>query len=70
MFLRPTIPVEFINAERINLAVSLLQDPYRSVKEMYMGRGFESRSYFNRLLKGKKQVRPKAYQQLLHREMF
>jgi AraC-like DNA-binding protein len=37
---------------------------------MYMGRGFESRSYFNRLLKGKKQVTPKAYQQLLQREMF
>jgi AraC-like DNA-binding protein len=63
-------PVEFINAERIKLAVSLLQDPNRSIKEVYMCCGFESRSYFNRVFKSKKQLTPKAYQQLLQREMF
>lgn len=63
-------PVEFINAERIKLAVSLLQDPNRSIKEVYMCCGFESRSYFNRVFKSKKQVAPKAFQQLLQREMF
>lgn len=49
-------PVEFINNERIKLAVSLLQDPKRTIKEVFMECGFESRSYFNRVFKRKKNV--------------
>jgi AraC-like DNA-binding protein len=58
-------PVEFINNERIKLAASLLQDPQRKVKEVYMECGFESRSYFNRMFKRKKQLSPKAYQVMM-----
>ncbi len=58
-------PVEFINNERIRLAASMLQDPTKKVKEVYMECGFESRSYFNRMFKRKKQVSPKAYQVMM-----
>jgi len=53
-------PVDFINTERIKLAVSLLQDPSRKVKDIYMECGFESRSYFNRVFKKLKNVSPAA----------
>lgn len=62
-------PIDFINNERIKLAVSLLQDPMRKVKEIYMECGFESRSYFNRMFKRKKNLSPKAYQLKVKREM-
>ena len=55
-------PVEFINNERIKLAVSLLQDPKRTIKEVFLECGFESRSYFNRVFKRKKNVSPGEYQ--------
>jgi AraC family transcriptional regulator len=55
-------PVDFINSERIRLAASLLRDPKRSIKEVYLACGFENRSYFNRLFKRKKKVSPSAYQ--------
>ncbi len=55
-------PIDFINNERIKLAASLLQDPKKKVKEVYMECGFESRSYFNRVFKRKKNLSPKAYQ--------
>nr|WKN34104.1 AraC family transcriptional regulator [Tunicatimonas sp. TK19036] len=55
-------PVDFINDERIKLAVSLLQDPNRKIKEVYMECGFESRSYFNRMFKRKKKLSPSEYQ--------
>ena len=55
-------PVEFINNERIKLAVCLLQDPKRSVKDVYLDCGFESRSYFNRVFKNRQNVPPGAYQ--------
>lgn len=56
-------PVEFINAERIKQAVSLLQNPAISVKEVYLSCGFESRSYFNRVFKNHFQVSPGAYKE-------
>lgn len=55
-------PVDFINAERIKLAVSLLRDPARKVKDVYMECGFENRSYFNRIFKRFKQVSPTEFQ--------
>lgn len=61
-------PVEFINNERIKLAVSLLQDPKRTIKEVFMECGFESRSYFNRVFKRKKNVSPGEYQANVVRE--
>lgn len=55
-------PVDFINDERIKLAASLLQDPKRKIKEVFMECGFENRSYFNRVFKRKKQLSPSEYQ--------
>lgn len=55
-------PIEFINNERIKLAVKLLQNPNKKIKEVYFECGFESRSYFNRLFKREKLVSPSAYQ--------
>jgi len=55
-------PIEFINNERIKLAVSLLQNPNRQIKDVYTACGFNSLSYFNRMFKRKEQVSPKEYQ--------
>jgi len=55
-------PIEFINNERIKLAVSLLQNPNRRIKDVYTACGFNSLSYFNRMFKRKEQISPKAYQ--------
>ncbi|WP_442844575.1 AraC family transcriptional regulator N-terminal domain-containing protein [Leeuwenhoekiella sp. H156] len=55
-------PVDFINTERIKLAVSLLQDPDRKIKNIYLDCGFESRSYFNRVFKRIKNTSPGAFQ--------
>ncbi|QWX82862.1 AraC family transcriptional regulator [Cellulophaga sp. HaHaR_3_176] len=55
-------PVEFIKNERIKLAVSLLQNPKRKIKDVYMECGFESRSYFNRVFKTKQHISPGEYQ--------
>lgn len=55
-------PVEFINNERIKLAARLLQDSKRSVKDVYLDCGFESRSYFNRVFKNREKLSPGAYQ--------
>jgi len=63
-------PVEFINNERIKKAVSLLQDPKASIKEVYMSCGFESRSYFNRVFKSKQEISPGAYKSMLQQETF
>jgi len=54
--------LDFINAERIRLAASMLQDPHVKIKEVFMACGFESRSYFNRMFKRMKKVSPKTYQ--------
>ncbi len=55
-------PVDFINTERIKLAVSLLQDPNRKIKNIYLECGFESRSYFNRVFKRMNKISPGAFQ--------
>ncbi|MEC8883310.1 MAG: AraC family transcriptional regulator [Bacteroidota bacterium] len=55
-------PVDFINTERIKLAVSLLQDPNKKIKNVYLECGFESRSYFNRVFKRMNQISPGAFQ--------
>lgn len=61
-------PVDFINNERIKLAVSLLKDPNRRIKDVYMECGFNSLSYFTRTFKKKENISPKEYQNLI-REM-
>lgn len=55
-------PIDFINNERIKLATSLLQDPRKKIKDIYMECGFNSLSYFIRMFKRKEQVSPKEYQ--------
>lgn len=55
-------PTDFINNERIKLAVSLLQNPKKMIKEVYLECGFESRSYFNRVFKARKSVSPGEFQ--------
>ncbi|MGD1890665.1 MAG: AraC family transcriptional regulator N-terminal domain-containing protein [Cyclobacteriaceae bacterium] len=55
-------PNDFINDERIKWAASMLKDPHRKIKEVYLECGFESRSYFNRLFKRKKQLSPGEFQ--------
>ncbi len=55
-------PVEFINNERIKLAVGLLQNPHLTLKDIYMQCGFESRSYFNRVFKNRQRISPGEYQ--------
>lgn len=58
-------PIDFINNERIKLATSLLHNPKKKIKDVYMECGFNSLSYFTRLFKRKKQVSPKHYQKKL-----
>lgn len=55
-------PIEYINSERIKMAVKLLQDPNKKIKEIYLECGFENRSYFNRLFKRKIKASPGEYQ--------
>ncbi|MGO4913113.1 AraC family transcriptional regulator [Leeuwenhoekiella sp. W20_SRS_FM14] len=55
-------PIDYINTERIKLAVSLLQNPDRKIKNIYQECGFESRSYFNRVFKRMKNVSPGVFQ--------
>ena len=55
-------PIDYINSERIKMAIDLLKDPNRKIKEIYMECGFENRSYFNRLFKRKIHVSPGEYQ--------
>ena len=55
-------PVEFINNLRIERAITLLQNPNKKIKEIFLECGFENRSYFNRLFKKIKKVSPSQYQ--------
>ncbi|MEM9544627.1 MAG: AraC family transcriptional regulator [Bacteroidota bacterium] len=57
-----TSPIDFINNERMKLATSLLQNPNKKVKEVYMECGFNSLSYFIRMFKRKTHLSPKEYQ--------
>ncbi len=63
-------PIEFINNERIKLAVGLLQDSTRTIKDIYMQCGFESRSYFNRVFKTRHQISPGEYQSKIQKLKF
>jgi len=56
-------PVEFINNERIKIAASLLQNPAKSIKDVFMESGFESRSYFNRMFKRANHVTPMEFRE-------
>lgn len=55
-------PIAFINNERLKKASSLLKDPKRQVKEVYLECGFNSLSYFNRVFKRAYHMSPSAYQ--------
>ncbi|MDC6366746.1 MULTISPECIES: AraC family transcriptional regulator [Flavobacteriaceae] len=55
-------PIDYINNQRIKLAIKLLRNPNKKIKEIYLECGFENRSYFNRLFKRKIQVSPGEYQ--------
>lgn len=55
-------PTAFINNERLKLATSLLRNPSKKVKEVYLECGFNSLSYFVRQFKKKEHCSPKAYQ--------
>jgi AraC family transcriptional regulator len=55
-------PIDFINNERIKMAVALLNDPRRKVKDIYTECGFNNLSYFTRLFKRKKNLSPSEYQ--------
>jgi AraC-like DNA-binding protein len=63
-------PVEFINNERIKLAVGLLQDRKRSIKDVYLACGFESRSYFNRVFKNRQKTTPSVYKANIENSAF
>jgi AraC family transcriptional regulator len=55
-------PIAFINNERLKKAASLLKDPNRQIKEVYLECGFNSLSYFNRVFKRVYHMSPSAYQ--------
>ncbi len=55
-------PIAFINNERLKKASSMLKDPNRQVKEVYLECGFNSLSYFNRVFKRAFHMSPSSYQ--------
>ena len=59
-------PIDFLINERIKLATSLLHNRENKIKDVYLQCGFNSLSYFIRLFKKKKQMSPKAYQQIVN----
>lgn len=61
-------PIDYINNERIKLATSLLHNPRKKIKDVYMECGFNSLSYFIRQFKRKKKLSPKEYQLQLHQK--
>lgn len=61
-------PVNFVNIERIRLAMKLLRDPNMSIKEVYLRCGFQNRSYFNRLFRKVSSLTPNEYQSRMNTE--
>ncbi|HPG08874.1 MAG TPA: AraC family transcriptional regulator [Saprospiraceae bacterium] len=61
-------PVDFIINERIRLAVSMLRNPKRKIKDIFMDCGFDNRSYFNRVFKQKYGMTPKSFQKQIIQE--
>lgn len=55
-------PVNFVNLERVNKAMTLLRDPKISIKEVYLQCGFQNRSYFNRLFRKVSSLSPNEFQ--------
>ncbi|MEO0470628.1 MAG: AraC family transcriptional regulator [Bacteroidota bacterium] len=56
-------PIHFIKQERVKRAATLLQDPGRSIRDVYTACGFNSASYFNRVFKQLKKQSPRDFQQ-------
>lgn len=54
-------PVDFINAERIKLAKSLLRIPNKSIYDICFDCGFNNVSYFNKVFKRATQLTPSEY---------
>jgi AraC family transcriptional regulator len=56
-------PVDFINAERIKLAKTLLAIPSKSINDVGYACGFNNVSYFNKMFKRMTQLTPSEYRQ-------
>ncbi|MEZ4965789.1 MAG: AraC family transcriptional regulator [Saprospiraceae bacterium] len=56
-------PVDFINAERIKLAKTLLRNPVKSINDICYACGFNNASYFNKIFKRMTGVTPSEYRQ-------
>lgn len=54
-------PVDFINAERIKMAKSLLRIPNKSIYDVCFDCGFNNVSYFNKVFKRATQLTPSEY---------
>jgi len=63
-------PVEFINNERIKLAVRLLQHTKHSIKDVYMDCGFESRSHFNGVFKDRQKLSAGEFKSKIQKSNF
>jgi AraC family transcriptional regulator len=63
-------PVDFINSERMKLALRMLKDPYRSISDICYTCGFNSVSYFNRLFRRLKGETPGDYRRGLSETPF
>ena len=58
--------VNFLNEVRISHALSLLQDPLKSITDVAFESGFQNMSNFNRQFYKKTNINPKSYQLKLH----
>ena len=56
-------PNDFIIEERLKVAESMLRNPRMSIKEAYLGSGFNSFSYFCRIFKKKKNLSPTEFKE-------
>lgn len=56
-------PVDFINKERIAMAMKLLKDPKCNITDVFVRCGFSNRSYFNRVFKKFMDQSPTEYLQ-------
>ncbi len=54
-------PTDFINQERINKAIKLLEDPSCNLTDVFLSCGFTNRSYFNRMFKRMKGMSPSQF---------
>lgn len=54
-------PIDFINAERIRLAKTLLRNPAKSIYDVSYACGFNNVSYFNKVFKRATHLTPREY---------